>query len=313
MMFFRLTLVALLFAQSSWATPPQWRSSARDIFGLINNLSRVAGNHLIRGTYHQYKEAHIERWAVACADEQTPPTELTEQTCAVIRTLLDRNLPAADPNWDQIEPFKDFARAVRILTDDRWVELYKVFLMALDNFRKDSIERAEGSQRSLAELPAPGDGLRHLALMSAFVSFIEEGNHELHRADIEPSQFKDYFQKFVDWEDGSDLVSCIPVAMRKHIFTPKSSDWKLIKADFLWARPALILSLTCGALIAAGSTYYMSTVKPPVERAIQKYQPFSEDRPAGNQIHNDAGGQRAAEDAAREEATRSFPGLLPNP
>jgi|GEM_PF-4103048 len=311
MMFFRLTLIALLFVQSSWATGPVWRSTARDMFGLVNNLSRVAGNALIRQTYHQYKEVAIERWAIECVEE-TPPPELSVRTCGIIKALMARNLPAADPTWDRLEPFRDFARAVVILTDNRWVELYKDMLEALDNFRKESMERAEGSQRSLVELPAPGDGLKHLALMSAFVSYIEEGNRELHRADLEPSQFHALFQQFIDTADES-LVSCIPLEMRKRIFTAKSSIWKFLKDDFFYARPALILSLTCGALIAGGSTYYLSTVKPPVERAIEKFQPFVEDRPAGNHIHNDAGGQRAAEDAAREEAGRSFPGLLPNP
>jgi hypothetical protein len=101
--------------------------------------------------------------------------------------------------------------------------------------------------------------------------------------------------------------------MRKSIFTAKTSIWKFLRDDVFYTRPAMALSLTCGLLIAGASTYYLSTVKPPLERAVEKYQPFVEDRPAGNQVHNDAGGQRAAEDAARQEATRSFPGLLPNP
>jgi hypothetical protein len=311
MKFFRLTLVALLFVTSSWANGPVWRSTARDIFGLVNNLSRVAGNSLIRDTYHQYKEIHIERWAAACAEEP-PPADLNPRTCEVIKGLLARNLPAADPTWDRIEPFRDFARAVVILTDNRWVELYKDFLEALDNYRKEAMEQAEGSQRNLAELPAPGDGLKHLALMSAFVSYVELGNRRLHRADLEPGQLHALFQEFVDSADDG-LVSCIPLEMRKSIFTAKTSIWKSLKDDFFYARPAMVLSLTCGLLIAGGSTYYLSTVKPPMERAIEKFQPFAEDRPAGNHVHNDAGGQRAAEDAAREEANRSFPGLLPNP
>lgn len=310
MKFFRLVLVALLVVNSSWATGPVLRPNARDIFGLLNNLSRVAGNSLIRDTYHQYKEHHIERWATECTQEPLPP-DLNPKTCEVVKSLLARHLAPADPTWDRIEPFRDFARAVVILTDNRWVELYKDFLQALDNYRKEAVEQAEGSQRNISELPAPGDGLRHLALMSAFVTYIEQ-NRQLHRADLEPGQFHAIFQEFVDSAD-ENLVSCIPVEMRKSIFTAKTSIWKFFKDDLFYARPAMVLSLTCSLIIAGASTYYLSTVKPPLDRAIEQHQPFVEDRPAGNQVHNDAGGQRAAEDAAREEATRSFPGLLPNP